>query len=302
MGNPPPNLKPYPSYPSGVQARSIKQRVELLILRAFQARASKFLPNLPQLDDTLEWFALMRHWGLPNRLLDVTTSPYVGLYFALKETLQPKERTNQAAAVWVINHVRLRGSGALQAGYDVHANLSDPALYHKHFVGAKRRPLVAPVHPRTHNERLAAQQGTFLCYADIESSLEGNIDPSFFQKDVYPPPEPEYPPISFLKLRIDPAAAVGILARLSAMNIHQASLFPDLSGYITRNSSKTTSCCSEPIGNRRGATLISKAWSAWAGLVEHGRRSISMPQHVSLQRTFPVRGLRSLSPDDCVRL
>jgi hypothetical protein len=36
----------------------------------------------------------------------------------------------------------------------------------------------------------------------------------------------------FQKLVIAPDAAVGILARLSAMNIHSASLFPDIDGYV----------------------------------------------------------------------
>ena len=35
----------------------------------------------------------------------------------------------------------------------------------------------------------------------------------------------------FRKLVINPSAAIEILARLSVMNIHSASLFPDLQGY-----------------------------------------------------------------------
>ncbi|HXP84859.1 MAG TPA: FRG domain-containing protein [Bryobacteraceae bacterium] len=133
---PPANGEPYPRYPCGRDANTIGTRIELILLRAFQARASKFLQNIPEPEDTLEWLALMRHWGLPTRLIDVTTSPYVALYFALVELLHADQDLPDGPkpAVWAINHVALRGIGAEQVGVLAHTDLSGRALFNEHFL------------------------------------------------------------------------------------------------------------------------------------------------------------------------
>jgi len=216
--------EPFPSDPSGRVARSVSERVELVALRAFQARASKFMQNLPRRDELLEWLALMRHWGLPTRLLDVTTSIHVALYFAVNEALYSRQSNVTSSAVWAINHIPLRATGPVQAGVAAHTDLSEPTLFNEYFFGEKRMAFVAPVHPRSHSERLAAQQGTFLCLANVDLSLEENVTR-------YMPEEELRGALVLRKLKISPDAAIDILGRLAAMNIHSASLFPDLYGY-----------------------------------------------------------------------
>src|SRR4030095_15031833 len=99
-------------------------------------RASKFLPNLPQSDDTLEWLSLMRHWGLPCRLLDVTTSPHVALYFALVDFLHGDRPTEATASpvVWAINHIPLRAIGAERVGAQAHTDLSERGFFNPKFL------------------------------------------------------------------------------------------------------------------------------------------------------------------------
>jgi hypothetical protein len=222
----PPNAEPYPCYPSGRSANTVGTRIELVMLRAFQARASKFLPNPPAADDTLEWLALMRHWGLPTRLVDVTTSPHVALYFALLHLLTPEDPASTAAepVVWAINHIPLRALGAQQVGTDAHTDLSDRRLFNPKFLADPATMFVAPVHPRAHSERLAAQQGTFLCVGNVDHSFRENI------KGCVPAEEIEGQGV-FRRMVINPLAGVELLARLAVMNIHSASLFPDLGGY-----------------------------------------------------------------------
>jgi hypothetical protein len=218
-----PRDAPYPSYAPGKFASTPGSRIELLALRAFQARATKFVSNVPPLADTLEWLAMMRHWGMPTRLLDVTTSPYVALYFALSDRLAASTAMLAVdAAVWAINHIPLRYYASKALNLPDHADMSDSSLFHELIYS--RTPLLAPVHPRTHNERLAAQQGTFLCIGDPDSSFLDNLltcMPGTLVNDQN----------VIHKLVIDHGAAPEILGRLATMNIHRASLFPDLQGY-----------------------------------------------------------------------
>lgn len=45
---------------------------EAAMLREFTRRAHQDVRDVPELENTLEWFALMRHFGAPTRLLDCT--------------------------------------------------------------------------------------------------------------------------------------------------------------------------------------------------------------------------------------
>jgi hypothetical protein len=53
---------------------------------------------VPDLDDTLEWLALMRHHGAPTRLLDWTYSFFVAVYFACEEA-----KTNAPCVVYALD-------------------------------------------------------------------------------------------------------------------------------------------------------------------------------------------------------
>lgn len=47
---------------------------------------------------TMEWLALMQHFGAPTRVLDITKSSYVAAYFAIEDATAGDD-----CAVWAIN-------------------------------------------------------------------------------------------------------------------------------------------------------------------------------------------------------
>ena len=61
-----------------------KDKHEEELIRVFKSHSHLYLDNLPEKTDTLEWLALMQHYGTPTRLLDMTFSPYVAAFFALE--------------------------------------------------------------------------------------------------------------------------------------------------------------------------------------------------------------------------
>ena len=73
------------------------------------------------------------------------------------------------------------------------------------------------------NERLTAQQGAFLCPANIEESLEDNIKA---MGDWYSEAN-----IRKLCLQLDATVAAEFASKLKHMNISFAALFPGLDGF-----------------------------------------------------------------------
>jgi hypothetical protein len=82
---------------------------EYRALREFQSKARMHMDpaQLPQTEPEhkLSWLAIMQHYGAPTRLLDFTYSPYVALYFALRNR---RVQQGTYAEVWGIDGAALR--------------------------------------------------------------------------------------------------------------------------------------------------------------------------------------------------
>lgn len=69
------------------------------MLHRFISQAGVYETCIPNATDYVSWFALMQHYGAKTRLLDVTRSKYIALFFALEDM----RSNNCCGAVWAID-------------------------------------------------------------------------------------------------------------------------------------------------------------------------------------------------------
>ncbi len=201
------------------------KEIENKLIYEFQRRAHLYVPNPPPaVDDTMEWLALMQHYGAPTRLLDWTYSLFIATFFAL-EKVKDEKKVKDEAIVWAINTdwidlepkkiIRASiGEKWLKEWVDKRTGKAFDKVFRKH-----NALFVHRTNPHILNQRLSTQQGLFLCPGSISKSFEDNILalPNS-QKNIY-------------KICIPLRIREELILRLHRMNINAESLFPGLDGF-----------------------------------------------------------------------
>lgn len=199
----------------GVPRKHLHEREEVM-LRLFKERAHlhSLGVNFPQ--SRFEWHALIRHYGGPSRLLDVTSSYLVAAYFALSDS-QP----NINAAVWAFTE---------------HVGNSGPATELDSKFELPSNPGVTVAKPDQLNVRMSAQSGSFFVPGSVEVSLEEQIskayDINLHEVSKYRSAERIKTEIGhrIWKLVIPHAAHSELLRFVSRCNVRAYSLFPGIEG------------------------------------------------------------------------
>jgi hypothetical protein len=82
--------------------RTVSWNREQVYANDFYIRARTRHSQVPDSDDFAGWVALMRHYGLPTRLLDWSGSPLVAAFFAVGAPNQPDVHAGSDASIWVL--------------------------------------------------------------------------------------------------------------------------------------------------------------------------------------------------------
>ena len=225
------------------QTESIgREAAENKLLKEFQRRAHHYVTSPPRAGFTMEWMALLRHYGGPSRLLDMTRSPYVAAFFAL-DSASPA----RSACIWAI-HERAVSTKVTEKLKERHHDLSSQLLYidgAEHTAAElmeEQHLLIACIEPDRLNERISIQQGVFLLPLSLESRLYelllatldiklGTFDPLTIDQGESLTPDPRVRGSGLVKIEFPGAIRKTALKELHLMNVSASTLYPGLEGF-----------------------------------------------------------------------
>lgn len=138
----------------GVSRPDLWER-EQAMLRLFKQLAHLYANAEEYPRSEFEWYALIRHYGGPSRLLDITSSCFVGAYFALAGAQPARD-----GVVWAFRNEAV----TMKQEVDVDAQFQ-----------RQPNPEVIIATPERANLRLSAQSGAFFIPGCVETSLEEQL-------------------------------------------------------------------------------------------------------------------------------
>jgi hypothetical protein len=173
-------------------------------------------------DSKLAWLAVMQHYGVPTRLVDFTSSPYVALYFAL-ETYQPVTRSDFAVYALDFSALMERSIKYIKkkdsSFKETRASISPKQdKVFDEIVDRFAYDIAWVTEPPRHNARLDRQGGCFVVSGNRNRRIAEVLELGLYKK------------CNFTKYVIDGTLYTGIFALLRKMNLTSKSLYGDLDG------------------------------------------------------------------------
>lgn len=170
----------------------------------------------------LSWLSVMQHYGVPTRLIDFTTSPYIALYFALEtyDPLSQKDFSIFAIDYTAIMEVSIQYFRKADTKFlETRATLQgkQDAVFDD-VVDRYSYDIAWVTEPMELNARIDRQSGTFLVAGNLEKTIESIVN------------LPLYESAKLLKIRIPARLYEGVYVALRKMSINSKSIYGDLAG------------------------------------------------------------------------
>ena len=198
-----------------IQRELLYDREEIM-LNLFKRSAHLYIGSDEHYPDSVfEWHSLVRHYGGPSRLLDVTSSYLVATYFALMDS-----KPGQDAALWVFNGIK---PNCAKTNLD------------RMFIKNSRSGITICC-PDLMNQRMHAQSGAFIIPHSLCQLLEEQISKEFCVSMSTTIDPIDIKAISgnldvgIWKLKIPSASHNDLFSFLSRCNVRAYSMFPGIDG------------------------------------------------------------------------
>ncbi len=170
----------------------------------------------------LSWLSIMQHYGVPTRLIDFTTSPYIALYFALEayDPLSGKDFSVFAIDYTSlmersIDYIKSKDNRFQETRVSLHGK-QDHVF--EEVVDRYSYDIAWITEPIELNARIDRQAGTFLISGNLEKTIESVIN------------LPLYESTTMIKLNISASLYEGVFVALRKMSINSKSIYGDLAG------------------------------------------------------------------------